>query len=273
VTQEDLRLIAQIARLAALKLETTRLRDEAIAKAKIDEELRTAYVIQSRLLPTTLPCVDDYCFAGSNKPCKTVSGDYYDVIVRPDGRVYFIIADVSGKGVTAALVMSGLATAFNIFTRTDPSPADLVRDLNLTLAPKTAPTKFATLVAGVLDPTTGTIEFANAGHVPPLVIKQSGVQKLDVTDLVVGLFAHAKYRNQTVTLGAGDSMVLFTDGVTEAENETEDQLGLEAVEAMLATHHGEKATELLKTIDDQVQTFIGDAAPLDDVTMFVITRG
>ncbi|GAC1400177.1 MAG: hypothetical protein NVSMB68_15190 [Thermoanaerobaculia bacterium] len=137
VTQEDVRLVAQIARMGAAKLETTRLREEAILKAKIDEELRTAYTIQSRLLPTTLPCVDKYCFAGTNKPCKTVSGDYYDVIVRPDGRVYFIIADVSGKGVTAALVMSGLATAFNIFTRADPTPADLVHELNITLTRKT----------------------------------------------------------------------------------------------------------------------------------------
>jgi phosphoserine phosphatase RsbU/P len=272
VTHEDIRLIAQIARLGAAKLETTRLREEAIAKAKIDEELRTAYTIQSRLLPTTLPCVDDYCFAGSNKPCRTVSGDYYDVLVRPDGRVYFVIADVSGKGITAALVMSGLATAFNIFTRSDPAPADLVRELNLTLAPKTAPTKFATLVAGVLDPISGIIDFANAGHVPPLVISKSGVERLHVTDMVVGLFTNAKYRNQTVQLDRGDSLVLFTDGVTEAENEQEEQLGLEAIETLLRKGHGTAAPQLLESIDDAVQAFIGDAAPQDDVTLFVITR-
>lgn len=272
ITHEDVHLIAQIAMLAAAKLETTRLREEAIAKAKIDEELRTAYVIQSRLLPAALPVIEHYGFAGSNKPCKTVSGDYYDVIVRPDGRMYFIIADVSGKGVTAALVMAGLATAFNIFTRTDPSPADLVRELNLTLAPKTAPTKFVTLVAGVLNPATGVIDFANAGHVPPLVITRSGVERLRLTDLVVGLFAHAQYRNQTVQLEDGDSLVLFTDGVTEAENAAEEQLGLEAIESLLAGHHGAAATELLDSIDEHVHTFIGDAAPSDDVTLFVIAR-
>ncbi|HEY3056665.1 MAG TPA: SpoIIE family protein phosphatase [Thermoanaerobaculia bacterium] len=272
ITHEDVRLIAQIARLGALKLETTRLREEAIAKARIDEELRTAYTIQSRLLPTALPCVDNYCFAGTNKPAKTVSGDYYDVLVRPDGRIYFIIADVSGKGITAALVMSGLATAFNIFTRTDPAPADLVRELNLTLAPKTAPTKFVTLVAGVLDPESGIIDFANAGHVPPLVITKSGVQRLNITDLVVGLFAQAQYRNQAVRLEAGDSLVLFTDGVTEAENDMEEQLGLEAVESVLREAHGTRAPELLDMIHSRVQAFIGDAAPSDDITLFLITR-
>jgi phosphoserine phosphatase RsbU/P len=273
ITHEDVRLIAQIARLAAVKLETTRLREESIAKALLDEELRTAYTIQSRLLPTTLPCVDNYCFAGTNKPCKTVSGDYYDVLVRPDGRVYFVIADVSGKGITAALVMSSLATAFNIFTRSDPAPADLVRELNLTLAPKTAPTKFVTLVVGVLDPQSGVIDFANAGHVPPLVIKKDGVERLHITDMVIGLFTQAQYRNQIVRLDHGDSLVLFTDGVTEAENDKEEQLGLESVELLLRDKHGKQAPELLEAIDAHVQTFIGELAPSDDVTLFVVTRG
>ncbi|HSP16824.1 MAG TPA: SpoIIE family protein phosphatase [Thermoanaerobaculia bacterium] len=272
ITHEDVRLIAQIARLAAVKLETTRLREEAIAKALIDEELRTAYTIQSRLLPTELPCLDNYCFAGSNKPCKTVSGDYYDVLVRPDGRIYFVIADVSGKGITAALVMSGLAMAFNIFTRTDPAPADLVRELNLTLVPRTAPTKFATLVAGVLHPETGVVDFANAGHVPPLVITKNGVQRLSVTDLVIGLFSQAQYRNQVVKLEPGDSLVLFTDGVTEAENDKEEQLGLESVEVLLKDKHGVRAPELMEAIDAHVQAYAGDLPLSDDVTLFVVTR-
>src|SRR2546430_1533715 len=184
VTENDVRLVAQIARFAAVTLERTRLREEAFAKAKIDEELRTAYAIQKRLLPSSPPVLDRYTFAASNRPAKSVSGDYYDLVVRPDGRIYFVIADVSGKGITAALVMSSVATAFNIFTRTDPTPADLMRELNATLAPKTAPTKFVTLVAGVLDPTNGRVEFANAGHVPPLVVSSRGVEALRSTDLV-----------------------------------------------------------------------------------------
>src|SRR5438067_1785425 len=194
VTENDIRLVAQIARFAAVTVERTRLREEALAKAKIDEELRTAYVIQSRLLPAELPAIDGYRFAGTNRPCKTVSGDYYDVVVRPDGRIYFVVADVSGKGITAALIMSSVATAFNIFTRGDPSPADLVREINMTLAPKTSPSKFVTLFAGVLDPARGVVEFANAGHVPPLVVGAEGVRVLQSTDMVVGLFANASYR-------------------------------------------------------------------------------
>jgi serine phosphatase RsbU (regulator of sigma subunit) len=272
VTREDVRLIAQIARVAAVKLETTRLREEALAKAKLDEELRTAYTIQSRLLPAQLPVIDGYVFAGANQPCRTVSGDYFDVLLRPDGRLYFIIADVSGKGITAALVMASVATAFNIFTRNDPSPADLMQEMNATLAPKTAPTKFVTMVAGVLDPKTGSVEYANAGHVAPLVISKGGVAQQTMTDMVAGLFAHAKYRNQQVTLGSGDSLVLFTDGVTEAENEAEEQLGLAPVAMLCETLHGTPAPQILETIEQHVHDFIGTAPAADDVTMFALTR-
>ena len=272
VAEDDVRLLAQIARFAAVTLERTRLREEAFAKAKIDEELRTAYKIQQRLLPAALPEIEGYRFAGANRPCKTVSGDYYDVVVRPDGRIYFVIADVSGKGITAALVMSSVATAFAIFTRTDPTPADLLRDINAILAPKTAPSKFVTMVAGVLDPNSGIVSFANAGHVPPLVVSKDGVEALRSTDIVVGILPAAQYRNQTLTLGPGDSLVLFTDGVTEAENIEEEQLGLDPVCEMLRTMHGSEAHALLEMIDTHVHEYIGEVPNGDDVTMLAMSR-
>ncbi|HEV7486844.1 MAG TPA: SpoIIE family protein phosphatase [Thermoanaerobaculia bacterium] len=272
VAEDDVRLLAQIARFAAVTLERTRLREEAFAKAKIDEELRTAYTIQRRLLPDALPEIAGYCFAGANRPCKTVSGDYYDVVVRPDGRIYFVIADVSGKGITAALVMSSVATAFAIFTRHDPTPADLLRDINETLAPKTSPSKFVTMVAGVLDPATGIVSFANAGHVAPLLVSKNGVEAMHSTDIVVGILPNAQYRNQSLTLAAGDSLVLFTDGVTEAENIAEEQLGLDPVCEMLRTMHGRDADAILDTIDTHVHEFIGEVPNGDDVTMLAMTR-
>ena len=106
MTENDVRLVAQIARFAAVTLERTRLREEAFAKAKIDDELRTAYAIQKRILPSSLPVVDGYTFAAANRPAKSVSGDYYDVVVRPNGRIYFVIADVSGKGITAECALA-----------------------------------------------------------------------------------------------------------------------------------------------------------------------
>src|SRR5258706_306496 len=272
VAEDDVRLLAQIARFAAVTLERTRLREEAFAKAKIDEELRTAYTIQRRLLPDALPEIEGYRFAGANRPCKTVSGDYYDVVVRPDGRIYFVIADVSGKGITAALVMSSVATAFAIFTRTDPTPADLMRDMNATLAPKTSPSKFVNMVADVLDPATGIVAFANAGHVPPLLVSKSGVEAMRSTDIVVGILPNAHYRNQSLTLAPGDSLVLFTDGVTEAENLAEEQLGLDPICEMLLSMHSSEASAILDRIDTYVAEYIGDVPAGDDVTMLAMTR-
>ena len=272
VKEEDVRLLAQIANFAAVTLERTRLREEVVAKAVLDEELRTAYKIQSRLLPATLPTLDSYVFAGTNRPCKTVSGDYYDVVVRPDGRIYFVIADVSGKGITAALVMSSVATAFQIFTRNDPKPSELLREINATLAPKTSPSKFVTTVAGVLDTTTGVIEFANAGHVAPLVVGRDGVQALRMTDIVVGIKPDATYRDQSLTLAPGDSLVLFTDGVTEAENAAEEQLGLDPILKLLEGMHGREAARILDAIDTAVNEYIGDVPAGDDVTMLAVTR-
>ena len=168
--------------------------------------------------------------------------------------------------------MSSVATAFAIFTRTDPTPADLLRDINAIIAPKTAPSKFVTMVAGVLDPSTGIVSFANAGHVPPLVVSKDGVAAMRSTDIVVGILADAQYRNQTLTLGPGDSLVLFTDGVTEAENIAEEQLGLDPISNMLLPMHGSEARVLLEMIDTHVHEYIGEVPNGDDVTMLAMSR-
>lgn len=270
VTEEDVRLIAQIARFAAVKLETTRLREEALAKARLDDELRTAYAIQKKLLPTALPEHERCTFAAVNHPCRTVSGDYYDVVARPDGRIYFVVADVSGKGITAAIVMSSVATAFNIFTRTDPTPADLVRELNATLAPKTSPTKFVTMVVGVLDPVTGVVDYTNAGHVSPLVVRRSGIEELSSTDMIVGLFADATYRTQRTSLKPGEALVLFTDGVTEAENGAEDQLGIEPVCEALALFDATTPEQIVSAVEATVMSFAGNVSATDDLTVMAL---
>jgi phosphoserine phosphatase RsbU/P len=268
----DLRLLGQVAQFAAAKVETTRLREEAIAKAKIDEELRTAYEIQKRLLPAGPPVIPGYEFFGLNRPCRTVSGDYFDYAIRPDGRIYSIIADVSGKGVTAAFIMAGLATAFGIFTRQDPSPDVLTRQLNETLAPKTAPRKFVTAVIGVLEPETGIIEFTNGGHVPPLIVSAGGVEELTSTDLVIGLFPQAAYRTQTTRLEPGCALVLFTDGISEAEDPSGEELGMEPVIELLKPLAGQPASVIAAALEKFVCDFVGGSQMADDLTLVVISR-
>jgi phosphoserine phosphatase RsbU/P len=271
LSEEDVRLMAQIARIAAIKLETTRLREEALAKQRMEEELRTAYVIQSRLLPSVPPEVAGYTFAGVNRPARTVSGDYFDYVYRED-KVYFVIADVSGKGITAALVMASLETAFVIFTRDSPSPSELLDRLNKTLVQKLSPTKFVTLFAGILDPATGEIEYANAGHTPPVHVFNGGVEELKATDLVLGLFGHATYRNQKMKLAPGDVLIMFTDGIIEAENEQGEEFGSERVRNALAPIHHFTAADAIRHLEQHVMTFAGTVTPGDDVTIVCLNR-
>src|SRR5205807_1728904 len=140
------------------RTDTSELRISHTVLLEVVEELKTASMIQRGLLPAAPSGIDGYTFAGANRPCRTVSGDYYDFVRRPDGRMYFVIADVSGKGITAGLMMAGLQASFRIFCKGDPSPAALVSQLNDALKDTLPQSKFVTLFLGRLDLATGLIE-------------------------------------------------------------------------------------------------------------------
>ncbi|HJT17192.1 MAG TPA: SpoIIE family protein phosphatase, partial [Thermoanaerobaculia bacterium] len=263
ISAEDVRLIAQIARFAAIKLETTRLREEAIQKRIMDEELKTASVIQRRLLSAAPTGVEGYSFAGMNRPCRTVSGDYYDFVVRPDGRVYFVIADVSGKGVTAGLLMAGLQASFRIFTKNDPRPSELMVQLNVTLKDNLPQSKFVTLFLGRLDTRTGVVEYANAGHTPPMLLHSDSVEELGETDLVLGVISQAQYTHRTVQLLPGDSLVIFTDGLLEAEGIEQQDAATAALKQKLENLHGAPADVIAQAIEDRLVAKV----ETDDVTL------
>lgn len=273
ISEDDVRLVAQIARFASIKLEQTRLREEAIQKRLMDEELKTASTIQRRLLAPPPIGMPGYTFAGANRPCRTVSGDYYDFVARPDGTLYFVIADVSGKGVTAGLMMAGLQAAFRIFCKNDPDPATLISQINVALRENLPQSKFVTMFIGRLHAATGRIEYANAGHTPPLCIRRDRVEELAETDLLLGVITRADYRNQTLQLDRGDALVLFTDGVSEAENAAGEQLSTAALAKALARYHGTDADQIASAVDEIVVDHVGDAESIgDDVTLLVVSR-
>ena len=274
ISEEDVRLVAQIGRFAAIKLETTRLREEAIQKRIMDEELRTASSIQRRLLPESPKGIAGWTFVGRNQPCRTVSGDYYDFAVRPDGKVYFVIGDVSGKGVTAGLMMAGLQVAFRIFSKSDPDPATLVKQLNLALKENLPQSKFVTLFLGRLDTKTGTVEYVNAGHTPPLWLKKGEAEELTESDLLLGVVSRAEFVNRTLHLAPGDSLVLYTDGVTEARNADDVDLDAIMLGTALTPLHGANANAIVDALHETVLNHVGgDAECLDDdVTLLVVSR-
>jgi serine phosphatase RsbU (regulator of sigma subunit)/pSer/pThr/pTyr-binding forkhead associated (FHA) protein len=273
ISADDVRLIAQIARFAAIKLETTRLREESIQKRIIDEELKTASSIQRRLLPSAPEAVAGYSFAGINQPCRTVSGDYYDFVVRPNGKIYFVIGDVSGKGVTAGLMMAGLQVAFRIFSKSDPDPAELVSQLNGSLRETLPRSKFVTLFVGRLDTATGEIEYVNAGHTPPLWIRHGEIKEMMEGDILLGVITRAEYINRKIRLDAGDSLVLFTDGVSEALNTAGRELGSNGVTDALGGLHAMPAETVASVVSETVLSHAGDVESLDDdVTIVVVSR-
>jgi sigma-B regulation protein RsbU (phosphoserine phosphatase) len=272
ISEDDVRLVAQIARYAAIKLETTRLREEAIQKRIMDEELKTASMIQRGLLSPAPTGVEGYTFAGANRPCRSISGDYYDFVMRPDGKIYFVIADVSGKGITAGLMMAGLQASFRIFCKTDPSPAVLVAELNTALKENLPQSKFVTLFLGRLDTKSGMIEYANAGHAPPLWIHRDGVEELPDTDLVLGVVTRADFLNRKLCLAPGDSLVLFTDGVSEAENGEGQVLSPKEFADRLSKLHAARAEEVTQALEEAVLVHVGDAPLADDVTLVVVSR-
>jgi sigma-B regulation protein RsbU (phosphoserine phosphatase) len=273
ISEDDVRLVAQIGRFAAIKLETTRLREEAIQKRIMDEELKMASGIQRRLLPPAPTGVEGFTFVGKNEPCRTVSGDYYDFAVRPDGKVYFVIGDVSGKGVTAGLMMAGLQVAFRIFSKSDPDPATLVTQLNVALKENLPQSKFVTLFLGRLDTNTGIVEYVNAGHTPPLYLHKHGATELTDSDLLLGVISRAEFVNRELRLEPGDSLVLFTDGVTEARNLDGDDLGTDQIGEALIKLHGTDAGTIAASVNETVLRHVGDAENLDDdVTVVIVTR-
>jgi sigma-B regulation protein RsbU (phosphoserine phosphatase) len=272
IEEDDVRLLGQIARFAATKLETTRLREEAIEKRIMDEELKTASVIQRRLLPPAPTGIEGYSLLGANHPCRTVSGDYYDFALRPDGKLYFVIADVSGKGITAGLMMAGLQASFRIFCKLDPTPANLVAQLNGALKEILPQSKFVTLFLGRLDTKSGVVEYANAGHTPPLLLRRTGIEELSDTDILLGVVTNAFFHDRTLTLEPGDSLILFTDGVTEAENGDWNDFASSHIAQSLAQMHGASAPAIAREIEDAIIGHVGDTPLADDVTLVVVTR-
>jgi len=274
ITEDDVKLAAKIARIAARKLETTRLREEAAAKQKLDEELKMAFLIQSRLLPSESPVVEGFRFEGYYRPCKTVSGDYYDFVQRPDGRIYFIIADVSGKGLTAALVMAGVAAAFNTLTDYDPTPAQILSNLNRAIVRKTDASMFVTALCGVLDPESGKVRFSNAGHNRPFICGASeGAKQIEAkTGLVLGVLPDYEFTDETLELKPGSTLYLYTDGISEATNEQEDMFTEARLLDALAASEARDARGIILASLASVDEFVEGAPQADDMTLLCVQR-
>jgi sigma-B regulation protein RsbU (phosphoserine phosphatase) len=241
-------------------------------------ELALAGEVQISFLPHELPDIPGWQLAVTLKPAGETSGDFYDVCLLPNGRLALLIADVVGKGVSAALYMALIWTLLRTLAAEHPTRPDLMieaanrRTLSVT---ETRAGQFATVFYGILDPATGTLVYCNAGHCPSLLLSaQNGVdvQELDVTGVPLGLFANETWEQRVVQLAPGDGLVLYTDGVTEARNEEGEFFDEDRLVASARAHLGRPARELRDAILAAVHEFVGDGVQRDDIALSVVVR-
>ena len=234
-------------------------------------ELDHAREIQMHLLPRDTPQLPGVGVACAWQPATAVSGDYFDVFSLTDGRMAFCIADVSGKGVGAALVMANVQASLHAFARRSTGPAEVCRALNRALCEHIAPGKFVTLIYGILDPREGRFTFANAGHCLPIVIRADGrIEMPDSHSGVLGLFPEWEFVEQCVELRSKDCLLLVTDGLLEALNQDNEEFGCERLIAVVVDQRETGAYSLRRGILNEVSRFC-DGVFQDDVSMIVVT--
>lgn len=273
-TVEDLNLLTVMANIAAIRIEHARLIEAEQAKRLLDRELERAAEIQRSLLPAKTPDVAGFDLAVYNTSCRTVGGDYYDFLGYADGRIAIVIADVSGKGMPAALLMSSLQARMQVLFEKPDELAKQVARLNRITAANCPNNCFISLFIAVLDPPTGEMRYCNAGHNPPLLLrKNQEVERLGATGILLGILADATYEEKACRLHSDELLLLFSDGITEARNpDCDEEFGEHRLIALMKREPQRAAAEFVEELKTELSSFAGPAAALDDMTALAVRR-
>jgi serine phosphatase RsbU (regulator of sigma subunit) len=242
-----------------------------IEKEKLEHELEIGRVIQESILTKQIPVLPGWQIIVHWQPARAVGGDFYDFLASPDGRLGLLIADVTGKGVPAALIMAVTCTMLRTVVETEISPGAVLQRVNSLLCQFMPPNMFVTCLYGLLDPSSGLLRFANAGHNLPMMIAQGVVQELRATGMPLGLLPGMTYEENEVCLQPGDGLLLYTDGIVEAHNSNREMFGSPRLQACLAeiSFKPEVVNHLLARLAE----FTGsDWEQEDDVTFVVLAR-
>lgn len=254
---------------AAVAIENARLYRETIEKARTDQEIRIAAEIQQALLPkggNDLPFCET---AASTLPCRSIGGDFFDWMVRPDGSFAFTLGDVAGKGPPAALLSALMQGLFAAQATGTDGPAASVERMNRALSRRGIESRYATLFAATLD-ASGHLTACNAGHNPPVLITSSGVRRLERGGTVVGLFEHAGYEEESLQLSDGDTLIVFSDGVSEALSATDDEFGDERLIETVERARQGSVNDMVNSLLEAVNEFTRGAPQTDDITVVVV---
>lgn len=276
--EADLLLAASVGNSAGIAIENARMHKEMLEKQRTDQEIETAWVIQQGFLVKDWP-EDDPRFQvfGEMRPAKTVGGDFFDCVRPSKHQVGVLIGDVSGKGVPAALTMAQLLARFRLLARDAGSPADVVRELNRDLSARAERGMFCTLCYLVLDLTTGIVRCANAGHSPVLYLGSSEAGAFgEASGPPIGIVADAVWRDSERQLAAGDTLLMYTDGLIEGRRPDPmavggfEEYGIERLQAAANLAHGVHPKDLAGRMNDAVLEFCSPNTPHDDCTLIAV---
>lgn len=272
-TTDELKAFTLLANCVAVALTHARYHTMEAEKQRLEGELGAARRIMGNLLPESAPDIPGWELVPHIVSCTEVGGDLYDIFTLPDGRVLVVVGDVAGKGLGAALLVSSLLPLLRGLSGACEDIAALVGRLDAVLFPVTEPVRYATLFVGVLDPATGRLEYVNAGHNPPCVVRAGGeVETLAPTGMPVALVGVGTWGSRTLDLGPGDLLALFTDGIPEAWDASEEEYGDERLLALLRSQRGKGAVAVRDAVLEDLASFVGDAAASDDVTLVLLRR-
>ena len=258
-----------------------RLMEDSKRRQQLEAELEIAREVQSRLFPASAPELGDLEVLGVCRPARSVSGDFFDYLRLEDGRLVISFGDVSGKGISAALVMASLHSILRTQVAllgpdgsqsSERAASLVVEHANLQLCEGTAPDKFSTLFFGAYDPEQGRLTYSNAGHLPPLLLRGDKISKLDINGMIVGAFPLAQYSATSLALVSGDLLVAYTDGVTEPENSQGEEYGENRLHQALRGRADQPLRTVIENVMDDVVRWTGDSTLQDDMTMLVMRR-
>jgi sigma-B regulation protein RsbU (phosphoserine phosphatase) len=272
-TRDDLNLLSVMAHIAAIRVENVRLAEIEQTERIMQRDLSQAAEIQRRMLPAEAPNMAGADLAGFNAACRTVGGDYYDFFPYPDGRVALALGDVSGKGMPASLMMMALHARVQVLAEDPGNMAAFMTRLNKATCAQCPSNRFITFFFCVLDTATGELTFANAGHNPPILMRASGeAQMLEGGGPVLGILPIAPYAEQRAHLDHGDMLVLYSDGVTEANNAAYEEYGEARFIEVLKRHREAPATAIVDAVTRDLDEFAAGAPQADDITLVVAKR-
>ena len=269
---DEVEFLYSLGNLALVSIQNVDFIEERIEKERLEKEMRMAREIQEGLLPREIPTVDGLEVAALALPSREVGGDYYDVVPLHDERLLVIIADVTGKGVPAALLMSNIQACTHTMLPMNLTLEEATGHMNRVIHQNTGFDKFITAFCGIYHAETRQFDYVNAGHEPPLLIRKNGdLEQLDVGGLLLGVMQGLPYERGSVQLDVGDTIVLFTDGVTEAMGPEQEEFTDARLQACVTAHRHESAQRIVDIIQADVEAFTGPVEVLsDDRTMIVL---